>query len=129
MDSSHFDRLVRSFGASASRRTALRGLVAGVLGATGIGATLSELDARRRRRRGNRNRRRCGKQYDGCNRESDCCDGLICKQLTNPNAEAKFDGTCAYKRGCGKKNDYCGKNRDCCRQFQCRGKRCKRRNN
>ena len=128
MDSNQFDRLTRSFGAAATRRNALRGLAAGLLGATGLGATLSEIDARRRRRRRNRNRR-CGAQYAGCNSERDCCEGLICQELKNPGAEAEFSGTCAYRRGCGKKNDYCQKNRDCCRQFQCKGRRCKRRNN
>ena len=129
MDSNHFDRLARSFGMNASRRTALRGLAAGLLGATGLGTVITEVDARRR---GNRNRnrnRRCGDQYAGCNSEKDCCEGLICKELTNPGADAGFDGACAYKRGCGQKNDYCGKNRDCCRQFRCQGKRCKRRDN
>ena len=127
MDNRHFDHLIRAFGDVTTRRTALRGLAAGAVAASGIGALASEIDARRRR---NRNRRsRCGKQYAGCNSENDCCTGLICKELQNPNAQAEFKGTCAYRRGCGKRNDFCDRNKDCCRNFQCSGKRCKRRNN
>ena len=126
MDNKHFDHLIRAFGDTTSRRTALRGLAAGAVAATGVGALISDIDARKR----NRNRRsRCGAQYAGCNSENDCCTGLICKELHNPRAEAEFKGTCAYRRGCGKRNDYCDKNRDCCRNFRCSGKRCKRRNN
>jgi hypothetical protein len=128
MDSSQFDRIARSFGAAASRRTALRGLAAGLLGAVGLGSSLDAIEARRRRRRrGDDRNRRCGAQYDGCNDERDCCEGLVCIRLSNPNAEQKFEGTCGYKRGCGKKNDYCRRNHECCRSFRCRGKRCKRR--
>lgn len=127
MDNKHFDHLIRAFGDATSRRTALRGLAAGVIAASGVGTLASQVDARRKR---NRNRRsRCGKQYAGCNSENDCCTGLVCKELQNPREEADFKGTCAYRRGCGKRNDYCDKNKDCCRNFECRGKRCKRRNN
>jgi hypothetical protein len=124
MDNKHFDYLIRVFNDATSRRTALRGLAAGAIAATGAGALISDIDARRK----NKNRRsRCGAQYAGCNSENDCCVGLICKELTNPRTEADFKGTCAYRRGCGKRNDYCDKNRDCCRNFRCSGKRCRRR--
>jgi hypothetical protein len=116
MDGTQFDRLARTVAAASSRRTALRGLVAGFLGLAGLKAA-GDADARRR----------CGEQYAGCNNDNDCCSGLICRTLTNPSAESEFRGTCAYKRGCGKRNDFCKKNRDCCRQFRCRGRRCKRR--
>jgi hypothetical protein len=130
MDSKYFDHLIRAFGDASSRRTALRGLAAGAVAATGLGALISDSDAQRRRNRNRRNRRsRCGKQYAGCNSENDCCTGLICKELQNPRSEAEFSGTCAYRRGCGKRNDFCDKNKDCCRNFQCSGKRCRRRNN
>jgi len=124
MNKNQFDSLIRAFSEATSRRGALRGLAAGAVAATGVGALISESDARRRNRRS-----RCGKQYAGCNSENDCCTGLICKDLQDPRAEAEFTGTCAYRRGCGKKNDSCDKNKDCCRNFECRGKRCKRRNN
>ena len=128
MDKKSFDHLIRAFGDTTSRRTALRGLAVGAVAATAAGPLIDDIDARRRKR--NRNRQsRCGKQYAGCNSENDCCVGLICKELQNPREEADFAGTCAYKRGCGKRNDYCDKNKDCCRNFQCSGKRCKRRNN
>ena len=116
MDSAQFDGLARSIGAAASRRGMVRGLAAGLLGAAGLGAAFGETDARK-----------CGKQYDGCNKGKDCCHGLICKKLTAPSVDSEFSGTCAYKRGCGKKNDYCKKNKDCCRKFRCQGRRCKRR--
>jgi hypothetical protein len=125
VESTQFDRLARSVGAATTRRTALRGLTAGLLGAIGLGASASEA-----RRRGRRNRgRRCGAQYAGCFDGRDCCDGLICQNLTNPSTQDLFPGTCAYRRGCGKKNDYCDKNRDCCRRFRCQGHECKRRPN
>lgn len=125
MDTRHFDQLIRAFGDTSTRRTALRGLAAGALATTGIGAVVSEIDARRN----NNKRRRCGRQYYGCNNDNECCHGLICKELENPYIEANFKGTCAYRRGCGKNNDYCGKNRDCCRNFRCRNRRCRRQNN
>ena len=115
MENTRFDRLARFVGAAGSRRAALRGLAAAMLGFAGLRAA-GEADARR-----------CGAQYAGCNNENDCCTGLICKELTNPNAQSNFKGTCAYKRGCGKRNDFCRSNRECCRQFRCRGQRCKRR--
>ncbi len=118
MEERQFDRLARMVGAAASRRTALRGLAAGLLGATGLGLA---------REASGKRRRRCGAQYAGCNDKKDCCDGLLCKELRNPGAEAEFSGTCAYKRGCGKRKDYCEKSHDCCRRFRCRGHECKRR--
>lgn len=125
MDTRHFDQLIRAFGDTSTRRTALRGLAAGALATTGLGAVVSEIDARRN----NNKRRRCGRQYYGCNNDNECCHGLICKELENPYQEAQFTGTCAYRRGCGRNNDYCSKNRDCCtRNFRCTNRRCKRRN-
>lgn len=134
MDDTRFDALARTVGAVTTRRTALSGVAAGILGSVGLAAVLDDVEAQNRRRRRNRDRRRggrknCGAQYAGCNKGGDCCTGLICKELRNPSAEANFSGTCAYKRGCGKKNDYCDKNRDCCRKFRCGGRKCKRRNN
>lgn len=124
MDGTQFDRLTRSIGGAATRRMALRGLAAGLIASTGLGATLSEIDARRN----NGKRQRCGRQYYGCHNDNDCCHGLLCRELENPYISAEFPGTCAYKRGCGKKNDYCRRNKDCCRKFRCRNRRCKRRN-
>lgn len=123
MDSTHFDRLTRSVGAATTRRAALRGLAAGLIGVAGIGAGLTETDARKR------SKGRCGKREQGCKTKKDCCEGLICKKI-QPAGEAvseAFDNVCAYKRGCGKKNAYCDKNRDCCSKFVCQRHRCKRR--
>ena len=132
MDDTRFDALARSVGAVTTRRTALHGAAASVLGAIGLAAVLDDADAqnRRRRRRDRRGSgyRNCGEQYAGCNSGGDCCAGLVCQELRNPSAEQNFRGTCAYRRGCGKKNDFCEKNRDCCRKFRCRGRRCRRRN-
>ena len=128
MDSNHFDRITRIVGAESTRRSAVRGLAAGLLGVTGLGTVVQKIEARRRGRNNNK-RTRCGRQYYGCNNDNECCNGLICQELKNPYAEAEFKGTCAYRRGCGKKNDFCGKNRDCCRNFRCRNKRCRRVNN
>ncbi len=125
MDEKQFDRLARVVGVAGSRRIALGGLVAGLFSAlSGPGAMPAEARRNHRNRGG---RKHCGAQYAGCNDGSDCCRGLICKQLTNPNTAADFSGTCAYRRGCGKKKDYCKKNRDCCRNFRCGGHECKRR--
>jgi hypothetical protein len=134
VEETRFDALARSVGAGATRRSALRGVVAGLLGSIGLAAVLDDADAQNRRRRRRRNRRRsgrrnCGAQYAGCNTGGDCCTGLECRELRNPSAEQNFDGTCAYPVGCGKKNDFCEKNRDCCRRFRCRGRKCRRRNN
>ena len=116
MESTQFDRLARTIGAAASRRTALRGVAAGLLGAAGLGALHRDASAR------------CGRQYDGCNDDKECCNGLTCKTLQAPRAESNnFKGVCAYKRSCGKRNDFCQKNKDCCRNFRCSGRKCKRR--
>jgi hypothetical protein len=116
VESTQFDRLARSVATAATRRGALRGLAAGLLGAAGLGVVRQDASAR------------CGRQYDGCNDNKDCCHGLNCKTLQAPRAESgNFKGVCAYKRGCGKRNDFCQKNKDCCRNFRCNNKRCKRR--
>jgi hypothetical protein len=132
MDDTRFDALARAVGAVTTRRSALHGVAAGIVGSIGLAAVLDDVEAQNRRRRRRRDRRRggrrhCGAQYAGCNSGGDCCTGLVCKELRNPSAEANFDGTCAYRVGCGKKNDFCEKNRDCCRKFRCRGRKCKRR--
>jgi hypothetical protein len=135
VDTSQFDRLARTVGEAATRRTALQGLAAGVLGAIGLSAASNDTDAQRRRRKRRRKRRNrggrlsnCGAQYAGCNSDNDCCRGLTCKTLTNPHAEQRFSGTCAYQpAGCGKRNDFCERNHDCCRAFICRGRQCRRR--
>jgi hypothetical protein len=134
VEDTRFDALARSVSAMTTRRGALRGAAAGILGSMGLAAVLDDADAQNRRRRRRRNRRgsgarNCGAQYAGCNRGSDCCQGLICIELRNPSAEQNFSGTCGYRRGCGRKNDFCQKNRDCCRKFRCRGRKCRRRNN
>jgi hypothetical protein len=122
VDETQFNRLARSIGFATSRRVALGGLAAVLLSAFGLGVPPTEA---RRRHRGRR--KNCGAQYAGCNDGSECCEGLVCKQLANPSAAADFTGTCAYRRGCGKRKDYCQKNKDCCRSFRCRGHECKRR--
>jgi hypothetical protein len=130
MDDTRFDALARTVGAVTTRRAALGGVAAGILGSVGLAIVLDDVEAQNRRRRRNRRRggrKNCGAQYAGCNSGGDCCRGLECRELRNPSAEANFDGTCAYRVGCGKKNDYCEKNRDCCREFRCRGHTCKRR--
>jgi len=125
MDTSQIDRIARLVGRATSRRGAVGALFAGFLSVTpGLGVVPSEARRNHRHRGGRSN---CGAQYAGCNSGSDCCSGLICKELTNPDAAADFTGTCAYRGGCGKKKDYCQKNRDCCRNFRCSGRECKRR--
>jgi hypothetical protein len=49
MDSTTFDAVARSFGSTATRRTALRGLFAGAVALVG-GATVLEADAKRRKK-------------------------------------------------------------------------------
>jgi hypothetical protein len=123
MDDTRFDALARAVGAVTTRRSALRGVAAGILGSVGLGGVLDDVAAQRQ----GSGYRRCGKQYAGCNQGRDCCAGLRCKTLRNPHAEAEFSGVCAYQGGCGRRNDFCKKNRDCCRKFRCRNRKCKRR--
>ncbi len=82
MDGSHFDRITRVVGAESTRRSALRGLAAGILGAAGLGSIVQEIAARRNGRNNNK-RRRCGRQYYGCNDDNECCHGMICQELKN----------------------------------------------
>ena len=79
MDETRFDALARAVGALTTRRAALRGVAAGLLGSVGLAAALDDVDAQNRRRRNQRKRRRgqgyrrCGKEYAGCNSGGACC--------------------------------------------------------
>ncbi len=54
MDDTRFDALARAVGAVTTRRTALRGVAAGILGSVGLAAVLDDVEAQNRRRRRNR---------------------------------------------------------------------------
>ncbi len=92
MDTTTFDAVARLFGSGMTRRTALRGLAAGVATLTAGGMVFQAEDAAARRRRRKKHRRRnndhdrCGRHGDGCGALNEngeytppyCCHGYEC---------------------------------------------------
>ena len=90
MDHTTFDSLTSSLSTTLTRRTALRGLVAGALAAVvGVSALHDEAAARRRRRKGgkrkNKQQNQNGKLQPGerCETTSQCVSGYICEVPVN----------------------------------------------
>ena len=143
MDGRRFDAWTRSF-SGASRRDAIKGLVAGLtagpLALAGIRGVTNPVEAAK-----------CGKQGDRCNKTNDCCKDFRCKNDTckkDSKGCGKRDARCSSGSdccnnyecrnskckkkesggGCGKKGDNCQDNADCCKNFRCKNDRCKPKN-
>jgi len=112
METIKFDGIARTLGSSITRRSAMRGLVAGAMAAVAGGALLHADDAaaKRRRRKGKKgnhqqqsNRRKPGAF---CDFDSQCQTdkGYICEVAVNAG---NSDETCSGGPGafCGPKND------------------------
>lgn len=122
MDSNSFDMLTRGIGRATDRRTALKGLAAGLLGAGATGAAVvaaqeeGEVD-------GGPSIESCGIKNDGCFRNTDCCQGLKCRGANSGGA-----GRCDFKNGSGGKGDWCNRDKDCKRNLECDRRRNKSKN-
>ena len=104
MDSRRFDALARTLSAGASRRGALRGLVAAVVAL----AITGDAEARKRRRK----KKRCRKLRQPCRPEGrKCCNGRTCGGVPP-------DHFCCQQGG-----EPCKGNGDCCNR-QCFAKTC-----
>jgi hypothetical protein len=110
METTTFDGIAKTLGTTSTRRSALRGLVAGALAAVAGGALLQADDAaaKRRRRRKNRKGPKQGGRKPGsfCDRDAQCQtdQGYICAVAVNAG---NSDTTCSGGQGavCGPKTE------------------------
>jgi hypothetical protein len=111
MDTTTFDTLARSVSTSLTRRSALRGLVAGAaVAAAGAGMLLGSEDTsgkRRKRRKGKGNGKGKGKLLQPgqrCQNDNQCVSGYICEVPVNGS---NSDEHCSGGQGaeCGAPND------------------------
>ena len=117
MDTTTFDTLARTVSASTTRRSALRGLVAGAATLVGGGILLQGEDAGARRRggkKGGKKGKKGGKGGKGngnklqpgqrCQNDSQCTQGYICEVPVNGSNSDEY---CSGGQGatCGAPND------------------------
>ncbi len=112
MDRELFDSLTRGVGKECTRRNALAGMIAGVLGLGVAGRVAAEVSTAA-----------CGDSGESCLRNTDCCSGLKCRG-GDPNSGTV--GQCVSKSGGKCRSNYdcrggeaCIKGR-CTNQDQCR---------
>ncbi len=118
MDDKTFDSLIRDAGSQRSRRTAIKGLVGGLLG-FGIArqATAAQVGAEACKIR------RCKKAVldqncldrNGNPDNHQCCQGLKCDNGR---------GVCKFKNDSGGAGDFCRNDRDCDDDFFCKKNQC-----
>ena len=108
METTTFDGITKSLGSRITRRSAMRGLVAGALAAVAGGALL-EADhaaAKRRRRKSKKNTERRLKPGEFCDSTAQCQTdkGYICEVAVNAG---NSDKTCSGGQGavCGPKTE------------------------
>jgi hypothetical protein len=107
MDREMFDSLTRGVGRDCTRRSALAGLAAGVLGLGFASKVAAQVETER-----------CGKPDEPCFRNTDCCTGLKCR---GANPDFNESGRCVDKGG-----SRCYSDRDCNRDERCIKNRCTR---
>ena len=107
MDTTTFDTLTRAITATSTRRSALRGLVAGAAAAAvGAGMLIGAEDTSAKRRK-HRNGKGKGKQLkpgQRCQNDNQCTKGYICEVPVNGSNSDEF---CSGGQGaeCGAPND------------------------
>lgn len=123
MDSNAFDKLTQGFGREADRRTALKGLAAGLLG---VGATRAVVASAQEDgvEDGGPSIESCGIKNEGCFRNTDCCQGLKCRGAKG----GTVSGSCDFKNSSGGRGDWCRKDKDCKRNLECDRRRNKSKN-
>ena len=107
MDTTTFDTLTRTVSASTTRRSALRGLVAGAATLVAGGLLLQSEDAGARRRGGKGKGKGKGKKLQPgqrCQSDSQCVSGYICEVPVNGSNSDEY---CSGGQGavCGAPND------------------------
>ena len=111
MDTTTFDTLARTVSASTTRRSALRGLVAGAATLAAGGMLLQGEDGLARRRKGKKGKKGKGKNQklqpgERCQSDSQCVKGYICEVPVNgSNSDEYCSGgqgaTCGAPNGDG----------------------------
>ena len=110
MDGKTFDALTKGIGKECTRRTAFAGLAGALVGLGFAREAAAQVEAEA-----------CGRKGQKCFRNTDCCQGLKCKNGGDPEREGK----CVFKNNSGGKGDFCRDDRDCKRRFVCRRSRCR----
>lgn len=103
MDTTTLDTLSRSVATSLTRRSALRGLVAGAAAAVAGGVLLGgdDASARRKKGKGGKGNARCLKTGDLCASDGQCCG-------TNQICEVPTNASNSDTRCCGASGAVCG---------------------
>jgi hypothetical protein len=107
MDTTTFDTLARSVSTSLTRRSALRGLVAGAaVAAAGAGMLLGSEDTsgKRRKRRKGKGKGKLLQPGQRCQNDNQCVSGYICEVPVNGSNSDEY---CSGGQGaeCGAPND------------------------
>ena len=107
MDTTTFDTLARSVSTSLTRRSALRGLVAGAaVAAAGAGMLLQseETSGKRRKRRKGKGKGKRLQPGERCQNDNQCTKGYICEVPVNGSNSDEY---CSGGQGavCGAPND------------------------
>ncbi|MGH2618340.1 MAG: hypothetical protein ACRDJC_24180, partial [Thermomicrobiales bacterium] len=103
MDSNKFDALTRGFAAQRSRRDALKGLAAGLLGLGVAGEAAAQVGAERQN---------CGQP---CDNSSDCNAGLECRNSDGDDVCVRIGDS---RTSCNRNSD-CTRNTELCRNGRC----------
>jgi hypothetical protein len=116
MESRQFDRWTRLFDGT-SRRDAITLLAAGISGGllatSGSRGVMAQVSGER-----------CKDKGDNCNKTSDCCNNLRCK-----NGTCKKDNNNNNNNNCKGKGKSCNKTKDCCNNLRCKNGTCKKDSN
>jgi len=106
MDTTTFDTLTRAITTTSTRRSALRGLVAGAAVAVGTGLLLGAEDtsAKRRKRRKGKGQGKGLQPGERCQNDNQCTKGYICEVPVNGSNSDEF---CSGGQGavCGAPNE------------------------
>lgn len=114
MDGTKFDALARKVSGEASRRTAVKALVGGLVGIGVARAAVAEAAVEPAGCRVQRCRKLNPDSDKRCRQGRDCCKGLDCNNR----------GRCVFKQDSGGAGDFCFNDRDCKRGFFCRKNQC-----
>jgi hypothetical protein len=105
MDTTTFDTLARSVSTSLTRRSALRGLVAGAaVAAAGAGMLLGSEDTSGKRRKRRKGKGKLLQPGQRCQNDNQCVSGYICEVPVNGSNSDEY---CSGGQGaeCGAPND------------------------
>jgi hypothetical protein len=112
MDGRTFDVLVKGTGRDCTRRRALAGLAAALIGLPAARKAAAQVETAG-----------CAKKGDDCLNNYGCCEGLKCR-IDRPDLDPPI-GTCVNKNNSDKK---CREDRDCKNGERCKNGKCKNKN-